>query len=58
MTDLIVAVSFSWLDSDGDGNNDFYDTDSTDGPLADKDGDGILNEDDLYPDDPTKNWLR
>ena len=55
--DLIVAVSFSWLDSDGDGTNDFYDTDSTDGPLADKDGDGILNQDDLYPDDPTKTGL-
>ena len=47
-TNLSVSCDAT-IDSDGDGIPDHLDSDQTDGPLADYDNDGLLNQDD--PDD-------
>tara|TARA_A200000159_G_scaffold30150_1_gene26733 strand:- start:50 stop:2989 length:2940 start_codon:yes stop_codon:yes gene_type:complete len=47
----VVPADASGNDTDGDGIDDEFDTDNTDGPLADSDGDGVANENDNFPND-------
>ena len=46
--------SASGTDTDGDGIDDEFDTDNTDGPLGDSDGDGVINQNDNFPNDPNR----
>ena len=44
----------SGIDTDGDGIDDEFDADNTDGPLGDSDGDGVINQNDNFPDNPNR----
>jgi len=45
---------YEYIDHDGDGVEDSMDTDALDGPLADLDGDGTINQNDDFPTDPNE----
>ena len=52
--DYSTGATFTGTDTDGDGIDDGVDTDNTDGPLADSDGDGVINQNDNFPNNPNR----